>query len=95
MGSPNQPDHYPGNGMDHVSGGNRALVGLQRPDQYSWLADHAELCNAAWQANINTDSAYQSAGEYWAWGTPGMSLVQHPRAPVLDSVSLELLPLGL
>jgi prepilin-type N-terminal cleavage/methylation domain-containing protein/prepilin-type processing-associated H-X9-DG protein len=73
VGDHNQPDHYPGNGMDNVAGG--ALW-----ESYNVLSDIPDLlttlqaCNAAWQANIKTQSAYNTAGEYWAWGTPNMTL---------------------
>jgi prepilin-type processing-associated H-X9-DG protein len=76
VGNPNQPDHFPGNGMDNVSGAPNsptwniynALTNV--PD----LLNVLQACNQAWQANLNTSSAYQSAGEYWAWGAPGMTL---------------------
>jgi prepilin-type processing-associated H-X9-DG protein len=76
VGSPGQPDHYPGNGMDGVApnspnpawGIYNALSDL--PDMLLVL----QACNAAWQKNTNTSSAYQSAGQYWAWGAPGMTL---------------------
>ena len=31
-------------------------------------------CNAAWQKNINISSASQSAGWFWGWGTPAITL---------------------
>jgi prepilin-type N-terminal cleavage/methylation domain-containing protein/prepilin-type processing-associated H-X9-DG protein len=73
VGDPNYPDQYPGNGMDNVSGGalwESINVLSNLPDLMTTL----QACNAAWQANKTTSSAYQSAGQYWAWGCPGMTL---------------------
>ena len=76
VGSPGQPDHYPGNGMDGVN----ALASNPAWYMYNAQTDLPDTllilqsCNAAWQKNINKSSAYQSAGQYWAWGTPGMTL---------------------
>jgi prepilin-type processing-associated H-X9-DG protein len=78
VGSPSMPDHFPGNGMDNVTAAANnpvqyfydALTDL--PDTLAFL----QACNAAWQANTNTQSCYNSGGQYWAWGTPGMTLFQ-------------------
>jgi prepilin-type N-terminal cleavage/methylation domain-containing protein/prepilin-type processing-associated H-X9-DG protein len=74
VGSPNQPDHYPGNGMDNVGPGSGLWWSYDAQTNIPGLTTTLNLCNAAWQANINTMSCYNSAGEYWAWGTPGMTL---------------------
>jgi prepilin-type N-terminal cleavage/methylation domain-containing protein/prepilin-type processing-associated H-X9-DG protein len=80
VGSPNQPDHYPGNGLDNVTAaqGNpveyfyNALTDI--PDTLKFL----QACNAAWQSpaamNTATNSCYNAGGQYWCWGTPGMTL---------------------
>jgi prepilin-type N-terminal cleavage/methylation domain-containing protein/prepilin-type processing-associated H-X9-DG protein len=76
VGVPSQPDHYPGNGMDGVN---------SQPNNPAWYLYNAQTdlpdvllvlsaCNAAWQKNTNIDSASQTAGQYWAWGAPGMTL---------------------
>jgi prepilin-type N-terminal cleavage/methylation domain-containing protein/prepilin-type processing-associated H-X9-DG protein len=78
VGSPGQPDHYPGNGMDGVAGN------ANNPVNYflNALADmpntllYLQTCNAAWQANLTTSSAWQNGGENWAWGTPGITMFQ-------------------
>ena len=74
VGSPNQPDHYPGNGMDNVSGGSGVWWAYTAQSNLPGFMVSLQLCNAAWQANLTTQSCYNSAGEYWAWGTPGMTL---------------------
>jgi prepilin-type N-terminal cleavage/methylation domain-containing protein/prepilin-type processing-associated H-X9-DG protein len=76
VGSPSQPDHYPGNGMDNV------IAAANNPAQFIYDAQtdlpdtltFLQACNAAWQANLNIQSCYNSGGQYWAWGTPGMTL---------------------
>jgi prepilin-type N-terminal cleavage/methylation domain-containing protein/prepilin-type processing-associated H-X9-DG protein len=80
VGSPSQPDHFPGNGMDNVasSAGFGAYSALTILPAFQITLNS---CNAAWQANINTMSCYNSAGEYWAWGTPGMTLFNTLVAP--------------
>jgi prepilin-type N-terminal cleavage/methylation domain-containing protein/prepilin-type processing-associated H-X9-DG protein len=78
VGTPSKPDHYPGNGMDGVAGNannpvNYYLDALaDMPDTLAYL----QTCNAAWQANLYTSSAWQNGGENWAWGTPGLTLFQ-------------------
>ncbi len=74
VGSPSQPDHYPGNGMDNVNGGSGLWWSYNAQTNLPAWQITLGLCNAAWAANINTSSAYQSAGQYWAWGCPGMTL---------------------
>jgi prepilin-type N-terminal cleavage/methylation domain-containing protein/prepilin-type processing-associated H-X9-DG protein len=76
VGHPDQPDHFPGNGMDNVTANANnpawyiynALTDL--PDTLQVL----QACDAAWQANIATQTCYNSGGQYWTWGTPGMTL---------------------
>jgi len=82
VGSPNQPDHYPGNGMDNVTAAqgnpveyfNNALRDV--PNTLLFL----QACNAAYQSpaamNTATNSCYNAGGQYWSWGTPGMTLFQ-------------------
>jgi prepilin-type N-terminal cleavage/methylation domain-containing protein/prepilin-type processing-associated H-X9-DG protein len=78
VGDPTQPDHYPGNGMDNVTAAANNPVGYfynaltDLPDTLKFL----QACDAAWQANLTTQSCYNSAGAYWAWGTPNMTLFQ-------------------
>jgi prepilin-type N-terminal cleavage/methylation domain-containing protein/prepilin-type processing-associated H-X9-DG protein len=74
VGNPNQFDHFPGNGMDNVSAGSGLWWALDAQSNLSGFQLSLNACNAAWQANINTSSCYNSAGEYWAWGSPGMTL---------------------
>ncbi len=74
VGSPSQPDHYPGNGMDNVTAGSGLWWAYTAQSNMPAFLISLNTCNAAWAANITIDSAYQSAGEYWAWGTPGMTL---------------------
>jgi prepilin-type processing-associated H-X9-DG protein len=76
VGSPNKPDHYPGNGMDGVSANANspanyiynALTDI--PDTLTYL----QTCNTAWQTSLTTSSAWQNGGENWAWGTPGVTM---------------------
>jgi prepilin-type N-terminal cleavage/methylation domain-containing protein/prepilin-type processing-associated H-X9-DG protein len=74
VGHPEQPDHYPGNGMNGLPASN--FMG----GTYNALTDIPNLttsltaCNAAWAANTKKDSASQTAGQYWAWGAPAMTL---------------------
>jgi prepilin-type N-terminal cleavage/methylation domain-containing protein/prepilin-type processing-associated H-X9-DG protein len=80
VGHPEQPDHYPGNGMDNVTAAaNNPADGIYNaltdlPDTLLFL----QACNAAWASpaamNPNTDSCYNSGGQYWAWGAPAMTL---------------------
>jgi len=78
VGSPSQPDHFPGNGMDNVSGSSGLWYAYNAQSNLPAFQITLNLCNAAWQSpaamNTATDSCYNSAGEYWAWGTPGMTL---------------------
>ena len=74
VGSPAQADHFPGNGMDNVSAGSGLWWALDAQSNLPAFQVSLNACNAAWQANINTSSCYNSAGEYWAWGAPGMTL---------------------
>jgi prepilin-type N-terminal cleavage/methylation domain-containing protein/prepilin-type processing-associated H-X9-DG protein len=77
VGSQNQPDHFPGNGMDNLPsspgfGGYNALTFL--PAFQTTL----NACSAAWNSpaamSTTTNSCVNTAGEYWAWGAPGMTL---------------------
>ena len=78
VGTPGRPDHYPGNGMDGVAANanspvNYYLDALQDiPDTLTYLQN----CNAVYQANLTTSSAWQNGGENWAWGTPGVTMFQ-------------------
>ena len=74
VGSPSQPDHYPGNGMDGCSGSSGVWWSYNAQTNLPGFMNTLQVCNAAWQKNINTQSCYNSAGQYWAWGTPGMTL---------------------
>jgi len=73
VGSPSQPDHFPGNGMDNLPS-SPGFGAYNAQTIIPAFQTTLTACNAAWQANINTSSCYQSAGEYWAWGAPGMTL---------------------
>ena len=78
VGSPSRPDHYPGNGMDNVTAAANNPVAYfydastDMPDTMNFL----QACNAAWTANVTTSSCYNAGGQYWSWGTPGMTLFQ-------------------
>ena len=78
VGSPGKPDHFPGNGMDGVA----ANAGNPVNYFYDAQADipdtmlYLQACNAAWQNNLNTSTAWQNGGENWAWGTPGVTMFQ-------------------
>jgi prepilin-type N-terminal cleavage/methylation domain-containing protein/prepilin-type processing-associated H-X9-DG protein len=78
VGSTNRPDHFPGNGMDGVASNANSPVNYyldalaDMPDTLTYLQN----CNAAWQANLTTNSAWQNGGENWAWGTPGLTMFQ-------------------
>jgi prepilin-type N-terminal cleavage/methylation domain-containing protein/prepilin-type processing-associated H-X9-DG protein len=78
VGSTSQPDHYPGNGMDGVAGNANNPVNYifdAQTDMPNTLL-YLQTCNAAWQANTATSSAWQNGGENWAWGTPGLTMFQ-------------------
>jgi prepilin-type N-terminal cleavage/methylation domain-containing protein/prepilin-type processing-associated H-X9-DG protein len=78
VGTPGQPDHYPGNGMDGVSANANSKVnyffdaGTDIPNTMLYL----QACNAAWQTNLTTSTAWQNGGENWGWGTPGLTMFQ-------------------
>ncbi len=78
VGRPSLPDQTPGNGMDGVSANSGGPVDYF----YDALADlpdtliYLQNCNAVWQANVKTSSAWQNGGENWAWGTPGVTMFQ-------------------
>jgi prepilin-type N-terminal cleavage/methylation domain-containing protein/prepilin-type processing-associated H-X9-DG protein len=77
VGSPGQPDHYPGNGMLGVAGGKGTNPAWGIYNALSDLPDMLlvlQTCNAAWQKNLNISTGSQTAGQYWAWGVPGMTL---------------------
>jgi prepilin-type N-terminal cleavage/methylation domain-containing protein/prepilin-type processing-associated H-X9-DG protein len=78
VGSTGRPDHYPGNGMDGVSANANNPVNYIYDAQSDMpdLLNYLQTCNAAWQANVHTSSAWQNGGENWAWGTPGVTLFQ-------------------
>jgi prepilin-type N-terminal cleavage/methylation domain-containing protein/prepilin-type processing-associated H-X9-DG protein len=66
-------DHkYRGNGMVDVAGGSLwESLDVQRDS--NGITATLQACNAAYQVTAN-NSAYQSSGQYWAWGCPGMTL---------------------
>jgi prepilin-type N-terminal cleavage/methylation domain-containing protein/prepilin-type processing-associated H-X9-DG protein len=72
-GNPNAPDHATGNGMDGVNGGalwEAVDVQTDIPNLLKTL----QACDAAWQANLTISTAFQSSGQFWAWGAPNMTL---------------------
>jgi prepilin-type N-terminal cleavage/methylation domain-containing protein/prepilin-type processing-associated H-X9-DG protein len=78
VGSVGRPDHYPGNGMDGVAANSGSPVDYFYDAQANipGTLTYLQNCNAAWQANLNTSTAWQNGGENWAWGTPGVTMFQ-------------------
>jgi prepilin-type N-terminal cleavage/methylation domain-containing protein/prepilin-type processing-associated H-X9-DG protein len=78
VGTPGRPDHFPGNGMDGVA------ANANNPVNYFYDAQtdipntllYLQACNAAWQTNLTTSTAWQNGGENWGWGTPGVTMFQ-------------------
>jgi len=74
VGSPGRPDKTRGNGIVNVGGGDlwEETDGSRFPDR---LMTSINQCSTKYQASDpSTPSGYQSAGQYWAWGTTGMTL---------------------
>ena len=73
-GSSTPPLSVRGNGLLNVSGGiswNVYNVALNPAGIMSTL----QACNLAWtNNNVSANGGYQGAGQYWSWGTPGMTM---------------------
>jgi prepilin-type N-terminal cleavage/methylation domain-containing protein/prepilin-type processing-associated H-X9-DG protein len=73
VGDPNSGSHRTrGNGMVDVPGGS-LWESLDVQTDFNGITATFQACNAAYQV-IQNNSASQSAGQYWAWGCPGMTL---------------------
>jgi prepilin-type N-terminal cleavage/methylation domain-containing protein/prepilin-type processing-associated H-X9-DG protein len=71
VGDPDRDHRTRGNGMVDVAGGS-LWEALDVETNFNGITATFQACNAAYQ--LPTNSAYQSAGQYWAWGCPGMTL---------------------
>jgi prepilin-type N-terminal cleavage/methylation domain-containing protein/prepilin-type processing-associated H-X9-DG protein len=63
------------NGLLNVGGGQNWYVydiSTNVPNIMSILSQ----CNTAWTARSKSYDGWQCAGEYWAWGTPGLTMFQ-------------------
>ncbi|MFO0891799.1 MAG: DUF1559 domain-containing protein [Isosphaeraceae bacterium] len=72
VGQPGESHRRRGNGMVDVAGGSLWEAIDVQTDRNGILATF-QACNTAHQSPTN-NSAYQSAGQYWGWGCPGMTL---------------------
>jgi len=72
VGDPDQGHRTRGNGLVDVPGGS-LWESLDVQQDFNGITATFQACNAAYQSPTN-NSAYQSAGQYWAWGCPGMTL---------------------
>ncbi len=72
VGDPNLPHRTRGNGLVDVPGGS-LWESLDVQTDFNGIMLTFQACNAAYESPTN-NSAYQSSGQYWAWGCPGMTL---------------------
>jgi prepilin-type N-terminal cleavage/methylation domain-containing protein/prepilin-type processing-associated H-X9-DG protein len=73
VGDNSRPIQAPGNGVVNVSGSG-IWESLNVATNVPGITATLQACNLAWQSGDPTYAPYQSAGQYWAWGTPAMTL---------------------
>jgi prepilin-type processing-associated H-X9-DG protein/prepilin-type N-terminal cleavage/methylation domain-containing protein len=70
------PQAKRGHGLLNVGGGQNWYT-LDISTDYNNITSILNTCNAAWTANNPAaNGGYMSSGQYWGWGTPGMTLFQ-------------------
>jgi len=67
--------NYRGNGLLNVGGGQNWYV-LDISADVPNIMSVLNQCNTAYAAKSTSYDGWQCAGEYWAWGTPGLTLFQ-------------------
>jgi prepilin-type processing-associated H-X9-DG protein len=72
VGDPDYGQQMRGNGMVDVPGGS-LWESIDVQTDFNGITATLLACNVAYQSTTK-NSAYQSAGQYWAWGCPGMTL---------------------
>jgi len=76
VGDPNRPNYgYRGNGLLNVGGGQNWYV-LDISSNVPNITSILNQCNMAYQAKSTSYDGWQCAGEYLAWGTPGLTMFQ-------------------
>jgi prepilin-type N-terminal cleavage/methylation domain-containing protein/prepilin-type processing-associated H-X9-DG protein len=76
VGDPNRPNWgYRGNGLLNVGGGQNWYV-LDIESNVPNIMSILKQCNTAYAARSTAYDGWQCAGEYWAWGTPGLTMFQ-------------------
>ena len=73
VGQPGRNDLVRGNGIVNVSGGN-LWEALDVQTNIPGLLTTLQACSTQYQANANSSSGYQNAGQYWGWGAPALTL---------------------
>jgi prepilin-type N-terminal cleavage/methylation domain-containing protein/prepilin-type processing-associated H-X9-DG protein len=71
VGDPDRDHRARGNGIVDVPGGS-LWESLDVSTNFNGIMQTFQACNVAHLAPTN--SAWQSGGQYWAWGAPGMTL---------------------
>jgi prepilin-type processing-associated H-X9-DG protein/prepilin-type N-terminal cleavage/methylation domain-containing protein len=75
VGDPGKPNWSRGNGLLNVGGGQNWYV-LDISTNVPNIMSIFSTCNTAQAAHSSAYDGWQCAGEYWAWGTPGLTMFQ-------------------
>jgi prepilin-type N-terminal cleavage/methylation domain-containing protein/prepilin-type processing-associated H-X9-DG protein len=77
LSSQSAPLNKRGHGILNVGGGQNWYTIDISTNFNNIMSILNQQCNAAWTKNDAVgNGGYQSAGQYWGWGTPGMTLFQ-------------------
>jgi prepilin-type N-terminal cleavage/methylation domain-containing protein/prepilin-type processing-associated H-X9-DG protein len=75
VGDPSQPNWARGNGLLGVGGGQNWYV-LDVSTNVPNIMSILTLCNTDQAAHSSAFDGWQCSGEYWGWGTPGLTMFQ-------------------
>jgi len=74
VGQPGLPDRAAGNGLLNVPAGSGIWESVDVSSNPNGINATLNECSQAWTQRATTSSGYQSAGQYWSWGTSGMTM---------------------
>jgi prepilin-type N-terminal cleavage/methylation domain-containing protein/prepilin-type processing-associated H-X9-DG protein len=76
VGDPGRLNYqYRGNGLLNVGGGQNWYV-MDISNNVPNIMSIFQQCNMAYAAKSTSYDGWQCAGEFWAWGTPGLTMFQ-------------------
>src|SRR5262249_19932630 len=75
VGDTGKPNWVKPNGLLNVGGGQNWYV-LDVSTNVPNIMSILSQCNSAWAARSKSYDGWQCAGEYWGWGTPGLTMFQ-------------------